>query len=102
MPQNGIDPINAGVHVYLGLQELIARECAPGKEVTLTIGQFQSGTANNVIPETAVLQGTLRTFDNFLRQHFIQRIDRDYKEYCLCISRRSRSRNDYGYSKCML
>ena len=75
MPRNGIDPINAGVHVYLGLQELIARECAPGKEVTLTIGQFQSGTANNVIPETAVLQGTLRTFDDFLRQHFIQRID---------------------------
>ena len=40
MPQDGIDPINAGVHLYLGLQELIARECNPCQDVVLTIGQF--------------------------------------------------------------
>ncbi len=75
MPQNGIDPINVGVHIYQGLQELIARECAPNKEVTLTIGQFNAGTVNNIIPETAVLQGTLRTFDNEVKKYFITRIN---------------------------
>lgn len=75
MPQNGIDPINVGVHIYQALQELIARECPPSKEVTLTIGQFSSGTVNNIIPETAVLQGTLRTFDSEIKQHLITRIE---------------------------
>ncbi|MCR1868372.1 M20 metallopeptidase family protein [Murimonas intestini] len=75
MPQNGIDPINVGVHIYQALQELIARECPPGKEVTLTIGQFNSGTANNIIPETAILQGTLRTFDSEIKQYLITRIE---------------------------
>lgn len=74
MPQNGIDPINVGVHIYQALQELIARECAPSKEVTLTIGQFNAGTVSNVIPETGILQGTLRTFDNELKQRLIVRI----------------------------
>ena len=74
MPQNGIDPINVGVTIYQALQELIARECAPSKEVSLTIGQFNSGTMNNVIPETAVLQGTLRTFDSETKQYLITRI----------------------------
>ena len=75
MPQNGIDPINVGVHIYQGLQELIARECAPNKEVTLTIGQFNAGTVNNVIPKTAILQGTLRTFDNDIKQYLMKRIE---------------------------
>lgn len=75
MPQNGIDPINVGVHIYQALQELISRECPPDREVTLTIGQFNSGTVNNIIPETAVLQGTLRTFDNETKQYLITRID---------------------------
>ncbi|EEG74603.1 amidohydrolase [[Clostridium] hylemonae DSM 15053] len=75
MPQNGIDPINVGVHIYQALQELIARECTPSKEVTLTIGQFNSGTANNIIPETAILQGSLRTFDSELKQYLITKIE---------------------------
>lgn len=50
MPQAGIDPINAGVHLYLGLQELIARECNPCQDVVLTIGQFSAGNTANVIP----------------------------------------------------
>lgn len=62
-PEFCIDPINTGVHIYLGLQELIARECAAHDEVALTIGQFQAGDAANIIPSTAVLAGTLRTFD---------------------------------------
>lgn len=73
-PNLGIDPINTGVHIYLGLQELIAREVSSAEEAALTIGRFVSGTASNIIPERAVLEGTLRTFKPEVRDNLIQRI----------------------------
>lgn len=74
MPQDGVDPINVAVHIYQALQALIARECAPHDEVSLTIGQFTARSVNNIIPETAVLQGSLRTFDEDVRSFIIGRI----------------------------
>ena len=59
-PEICIDPITAGVHVHLALQELIAREVPAAKEVALTVGKFAGGLAANVIPDTCVLEGTLR------------------------------------------
>ncbi|MGN0487818.1 MAG: M20 family metallopeptidase [Ruminococcus sp.] len=75
MPEQTIDPINAGVQVYLALQSLIAREIGGTEEAVLTIGQFQSGEVANVIPERAILQGTLRTFNKQVRQRLINRIN---------------------------
>lgn len=60
-PHKAIDPINIGVHIYLGLQELIAGECDPTHSCALTIGRFDAGTTTNIIPVSAVLEGTLRT-----------------------------------------
>ncbi|MDO4266487.1 MAG: M20 family metallopeptidase [Eubacteriales bacterium] len=74
-PEMCIDPINAGVQIYLALQALIARECPPSAEAALTIGQFAAGHASNVIPDKAVLQGTLRTFDPKVREDMIRRIN---------------------------
>lgn len=73
-PEVCIDPIIAGVHVHLGLQELLARECPFGSEVSLTIGQFHAGDAPNIIPNTAIMKGTLRTFDDELAGKLIRRI----------------------------
>ncbi len=73
-PESGIDPINTGVHIHLALQELIAREVPASEEAVLTIGSFNAGSAPNVIPERAVLEGTLRTFKPKLREMLIQRI----------------------------
>ena len=74
MPETCIDPINAAVQVYLALQSLIARETAGSEEAVLTIGQLTAGDAPNIIPERAVLQGTLRTFGKDLRTRLVQRI----------------------------
>lgn len=74
-PETCIDPINAGVQIYLALQSLIARECPPSAEAVLTIGQFAAGNAANVIPEQAVLQGTLRTFQKEVTEQMIKRIN---------------------------
>ena len=74
MPETCIDPINAAVQVYLALQSLIARETAGSEEAVLTVGQLTAGDAPNIIPERAVLQGTLRTFGKDLRTRLVQRI----------------------------
>ena len=73
-PHVGVDPINIGVHVHLALQELIARESDPSKACVLTIGQFKAGTAANIIPEEAILQGTIRTNDNAAREKLVRRM----------------------------
>ena len=53
----------------------IRDRCDPAEEAALTIGQFTAGNAANVIPEQAVLQGTLRTFDEKTHVQMIRRIE---------------------------
>lgn len=73
-PQSSIDPINIGVHIYLALEALIAREVNPEKSCVLTIGNFNAGSAANIIPESAVLQGTIRTNDTESRKLLVKRM----------------------------
>lgn len=73
-PQTCIDPINAGVQDYLALQSLLAREIAGNDEAVLTIGKFVAGDANNVIPETCELEGTMRTFDPKVQDYLVERL----------------------------
>ncbi len=68
MPNNGIDPITAAAHIITALQEIHARELAMVDEAVLTIGSIHAGVAPNVIPDTAVLAGTIRTYDEEIRQ----------------------------------
>ena len=73
-PHASIDPINIAVHVYLALEALIAREVDPAKANLLTIGKFAAGSANNIIPETAELQGTIRSNDKASRELLVRRM----------------------------
>lgn len=73
-PYDSVSPINIGVHIYLALQELIAREINFQRGASLTLGSFQSGNVPNTIPDEAVLLGTLRTFDPGVRSYLIDRI----------------------------
>ncbi len=73
-PHMGVDPINIGAHIHIALQELIAREANPEAACVLTIGKFQAGAAANIIPDTAVLEGTLRTNNAEEREKLVKRI----------------------------
>lgn len=73
-PHYGVDPINIGVHIHLALQALIARESDPTDSCVLTIGQFTAGTAPNIIPNEAILEGTLRTNSVAAREMLLRRI----------------------------
>lgn len=73
-PHLGVDPINAGAHLYLAFQQLIARETPPSETTSLTFGQFSAGNSSNIIPHTAVLQGTLRTYNKDVRKKLLERM----------------------------
>ncbi|MDO5401946.1 MAG: M20 family metallopeptidase [Eubacteriales bacterium] len=75
MPEKGIDPINIAAHVYLSLQEITSREISAKIPAVVTIGKFMSGKAPNIIPQKAVLEGTIRTFDRELSKKILKRIE---------------------------
>ncbi len=75
MPETGVDPLNIAAHVYLSLQELISRESAAKQPAVVTIGHMQGGQAPNIIPQDAILEGTIRTFDRELATRIMQRIE---------------------------
>lgn len=60
-PHHAIDPIVVGAQIVLALQTLVSRRIDPLDSAVLSITQFHSGSAGNVIPETAMLNGTVRT-----------------------------------------
>ena len=73
-PHASIDPINIACHVYLALEALIAREVDPAKANVLTVGKFTAGSASNIIPESAELQGTIRSNDKASRELLVRRM----------------------------
>lgn len=70
----GVDPINIGAHIHTALQEIISREIDSAEQALLTIGQFTAGNAANIIPDTAVMMGTIRTFNNEVRTFIVERM----------------------------
>lgn len=73
-PQNGIDPLTAAAHILIALQEIQARELSASDEAVLTIGTFHAGEAGNVIPDTAAMGGTIRTYDEKTRAYLKERM----------------------------
>jgi len=67
MPQASIDPVAIGAQIVTNLQQLVARAINPLEPIVLSVTQFHAGTADNVIPESAELTGTVRSFDPALR-----------------------------------
>lgn len=73
-PNKGIDPLSAAAHIVVALQEIHARELGMNEQAVLTIGKMQAGVAPNVIPDTAVLAGSVRTFDEETRTFVKERL----------------------------
>ena len=61
-PHHGIDPILVASELVVALQRIVARGTDPMKAAVVSVTQFNSGFTTNVIPETAVLSGTTRSF----------------------------------------
>jgi len=62
-PHEGVDPIVGAGALIGALQTIVSRRLRPGTPAVVTIGKLQAGTAANVIPDTARLEGTIRSLD---------------------------------------
>ncbi len=74
LPQNCVDPISIGARIIIALQEIISREMDPHDACVITVGTFHAGTALNVIPEEAVMSGTLRADTKEAQQKLMKRV----------------------------
>lgn len=61
MPELGIDPIVAGASLVMALQTIVSRNVAPANSAVVTVGAFISGSAGNVVAQSAVLRLSIRT-----------------------------------------
>ena len=66
-PHTGRDPIVTAAEAVVSLQRFVSREIDPTESAVVTVGCFHSGTATNVIPDEAVLEGTVRTLTPAVR-----------------------------------
>lgn len=73
-PHLSIDPITAAANILLGMQNLVSREVAAKEPAVLTVGQLEAGTKHNIIPATAMMRGSLRTFNQVVREQVIERL----------------------------
>lgn len=61
-PQHALDPVPVACEIVLALQTMVTRRFDAFDPVVVTVGRISSGTVNNVIPDTAEIMATLRTF----------------------------------------
>ena len=64
MPSNSIDPIVCGSAIVQNLQHIVSRNSNPKETLVITVASFHSGKANNVIPKSAKLNGTIRYYND--------------------------------------
>jgi hippurate hydrolase len=74
MPHLTADAIVIAAQIVTALQTIVSREVNPVEPAVLTVGEIGAGSAFNIIPETARLGGTVRTFDSDLRERIPERI----------------------------
>ena len=76
MPHNSIDPIVMAAHFVSDVQTVISREKDPGAFGVVTVGSFQAGTVDNIIPDRADFKLTLRSHDPAVRKLLLDGVER--------------------------
>jgi amidohydrolase len=80
-PWSGVDPIVVASQIVLGLQTIASRQVNVAYlPSVLTVGQIAGGNRSNIIPDSVVMVGTLRTFDDAMRRDIAMRIERTAKD----------------------
>jgi hippurate hydrolase len=74
MPHRAADPVVAGASIVMALQSIVARNIDPLQMAVITVGAFHAGQANNVIPQTATLDLSVRALDRAVRETLERRI----------------------------
>lgn len=96
-PHLAVDPVVVAANVISALQNIVSREINPVQTAAISIGKIYGGTAVNIIPETVTLAGTVRTFDEEVRNYIQMRIE----EIVRGTTRAARARYKLTYKRIM-
>jgi amidohydrolase len=73
-PHRTIDPVAAAVQIISALQTIVSRNLSPLESAVVTVARLRAGEAYNVIPQTAEMAGTIRTFEEGVHQRVVERM----------------------------
>lgn len=98
-PWSGIDPIVVGSQIVTTAQTIISRQVDITEvPAIVTFGAFQSGVRSNIIPDSAVMLGTIRTFTTQQRQEIFTRLKRTAEQVAAASGARALLTIDSGYT----
>lgn len=75
-PHRALDPVTAAAEMVTALQVMVTRQFNMFDPVVVSVGVLQAGTKRNVIPETARIEATIRTFSDESRQKMMDAVPR--------------------------
>jgi amidohydrolase len=81
-PHKGIDSLLIGLEVVQSLNYIVSRNIPASETAVLTVGAFNAGTVANIVPDTANIKGTVRTYSSEIRETIISRIEQLAKGIC--------------------
>lgn len=82
IPHDTVDPIVVGAQIVTALQQIVSRHTDPFDPLVISVTQFHAGTTYNVIPNSARIAGTIRTFDAALRNRVPELMKRMINGIC--------------------
>ena len=75
-PAAGVDPVYVASQIVSALQSIVSRETNPWDPAVLTVAHIKAGFASNVIPETAIMEGTFRALTPEVRERILEALPR--------------------------
>ncbi|MCC7051696.1 MAG: amidohydrolase [Gemmatimonadaceae bacterium] len=98
LPWGGVDPIVIGSQIVMGLQTVISRQTdITAVPAIVTVGAINGGVRNNIIPDSVVMVGTIRTFDPRQRTDIFARMKRTAEQIALSAGATASFSVDSGY-----
>jgi amidohydrolase len=97
-PWGGVDPIVIGAQIVTGLQTIVSRQVDISQlPAIITIGAFQGGVRSNIIPDSVVMLGSIRTFDMSVRAEIFKRVAATAEHIAMSAGATARVVIDSGY-----
>ena len=88
-PHEGIDAVAVGAQVVCALQQIVSRRVDPTDSAVVTVGSFHAGSAGNIVADTAMLKGILRTLGDDARQAVRRRFAETVSGVCAALGARA-------------
>ncbi|QGX98237.1 amidohydrolase [Roseovarius faecimaris] len=96
-PQECLDPVVAACGIVQAIQTIISRNSSVRDDVVISVTQIHTGTIDNVIPETAYLNGTIRTFEKSTQEMVFRRLREIVEGQAAAYGVRAELRIELGY-----